>query len=285
MFIELNSVSYTYSPDSPYSAKALDNVSLKINKGEFVGIMGQTGCGKSTLVQLIAGLIQPDSGTVLFDGADIHAKKYNRQSLRQRIGLVFQFPEYQLFESTVARDVAFALKHAGLGKSEVQKRVHEALTAVGLDYDSIKDKSPLGFSGGEKRKIAIAGVLVSRPECLILDEPIAGLDPLGRAEFLQLLDRLNRSGTTIILISHNTDVLAEHAQRILVMENGHVLRDDKTQAVLCERAFLEQHGMLAGNVSDIVHRLRCNGADICKGTIRYEQLLDEICRIYGRDAL
>lgn len=283
MFIELKSVSYAYSPDTPYCVNALDNVSLTINDGEFVGIMGQTGCGKSTLIQVIAGLIEPTSGTVLFDNQNIHAKKFNQRVLRENIGVVFQFPEYQLFETTVYRDVAFALKHTKLKKDEVQCRVQEALRAVGFDYDKVKDKSPLGFSGGEKRRIAIAGVLASRPKLLILDEPIAGLDPLGRIEFLNLIKGLNEEGTAIIMISHNADVLAEYAHRIIVMENGSILHDDKADKVLCNHEILEKSGVGAGQVNDLVQKLRQKGVDISSDVMKYDQLIDALCRIYGRD--
>lgn len=283
MFIELKSVSYAYSPDTSYCVNALDNVSITINDGEFVGIMGQTGCGKSTLIQIIAGLIEPTSGTVLFDNQNIHAKKFNQRVLRENIGVVFQFPEYQLFETTVYRDVAFALKHTKLGKDEVQCRVREALTAVGFDYDKVKDKSPLGFSGGEKRRIAIAGVLASRPKLLILDEPIAGLDPLGRIEFLNLIKRLNKEGTAVIMISHNADVLAEYADRIIVMENGHILCDDKADMVLCNHELQAKSGVGAGQVSDLVQKLRQKGVHISSNVMKYDQLIDALCSLYGRD--
>ncbi|MDE6766731.1 MAG: ATP-binding cassette domain-containing protein, partial [Eubacterium sp.] len=234
MSIELKSVSYIYAPNTAYSSQALDNVSLTINDGEFVGIMGKTGCGKSTLIQLMDGLLKPSQGNVLFDGQDINLKKFDRRNLRQSIAVVFQFPDYQLFETTVERDVAFALKHLGLSKSKIRERVRDALNAVGFDYDMVKDKSPLSFSGGEKRKLAIAGALAIRPKYLILDEPIAGLDPMGRESFLRLMDNLNQSGTAIIMISHNTDALAEHASRIVLMNDGRIVRDGKTADVLSD---------------------------------------------------
>ena len=285
MSIELKSVSYTYAPNTAYSSQALDQVSLTIHNGEFIGIMGKTGCGKSTLIQLMDGLLKPSQGKVLFDGQDINSKKFDRRILRQSIAVVFQFPDYQLFETTVERDVAFALKHSGLPKPKIRERVKDALCAVGFDYDMVKDKSPLSFSGGEKRKLAIAGALAVKPAYLILDEPIAGLDPIGRASFLQLIDNLNQNGTAIIMISHNADALAEHASRIVLMDNGKIVRDGKTDDVLSDYSALSECGAATGQISSISRMLCEKGVAIPKGTVKYTQLLDELCRIYGRDGL
>lgn len=283
MSIALKSVSYTYVPDTAYAVQALDRVSLVINKGEFVGIMGKTGCGKSTLIQLIDGLLNPSQGLVLFNGQDINSKKFDRCVLREKIGVVFQFPDYQLFESTVERDVSFALKHLHLSRAEKTQRVKWALSAVGFDYDAVKDKSPLSFSGGEKRRLAIAGVLASKPEYLILDEPIAGLDPLGRKDFLALMKQLNENGTAIIMISHNADALAEYASRIVLMDNGRIVRDGKTDDVLSDYDALNSNHIVTGQVGNIVHMLCDRGINIDKNTVKYKQLIDELCRIYGRD--
>lgn len=285
MSIELKSVSYTYVLGTACSAHAIDNMTLKIDKGEFVGIMGKTGCGKSTLLQLIDGLLVPTDGMVCFDGQDIHSKKFDRSILRRKIGVVFQFPEYQLFETTVERDVAFALKHSGLSKHEIRERVCTALGQVGFSYDSIKDKSPLSFSGGEKRRLAIAGVLAARPEYLLLDEPVAGLDPAGRTEFLQLLQALNKGGTAIIMVSHNADALAEYASRILIMEHGSILCDGKTFEIFSDYDMLREKDISTGQVSSIVHLLRQRGIDIPCSTVKYNQLVDELCRIYGGNVL
>lgn len=285
MSIELKSVSYTYTPDTAYSLQALDNVSLVINEGDFVGIMGKTGCGKSTLVQIIDGLLKPSQGNVLFNGQDINSKGFDRSLLREKIGVVFQFPDYQLFEATVERDVAFSLKYLPLSKNEKKERVKWALRAVGFDYDTVKDKSPLSFSGGEKRRIAIAGVLAARPEYLILDEPIAGLDPLSRKDFLTLIDRLNKNGTAIIMISHNADALAEYASRIVLMDNGRIVQDGKTQAVLGDYTTLNESGIGTGQVVSISHMLCDRGINIPEGTVKYNQLIDELCGIYGRDEI
>lgn len=283
MSIELKSVSYTYTPNTPYSVQALHDINLTINDGEFVGIIGKTGCGKSTLIQIMDGLLVPSEGEVLFNGQNINKKNYNRSVLRQNIGIVFQFPEYQLFETTVEKDVAFALKHSKLKKSEIKKSVAEALSAVGFDYDKVKDKSPLSFSGGEKRRIAIAGVLASKPEYLILDEPIAGLDPMGRIAFLNLMDKLNKNGTAIIMISHNTDILAEYASRIILMDKGQILRDGNTEDVLADCNTLQTNGISTGQVNSIAQMLRQKGVDIPSDTIKYNQLIEELCKIYGRE--
>ena len=225
MSIEVNHLSYTYDRGTAQAVYALKDISFRIDDGEYVGIMGHTGCGKSTLIQLIAGLIPPSSGQILFDGTDIWDRKYDRTHLRSSVGIVFQQPEFQLFETTVEKDVAFSLKHSGLDRKAVCARVRHALELMGFDYDTVRSESPLALSGGEKRRIAIAGVLAAEPRVLIFDEPIAGLDPRGREEFLALTDRLHREGVTILIVSHNADALAEHAGRILVLDSGKLIAD------------------------------------------------------------
>ena len=274
--LELRELSYIYAPGTAYEAQALDNVSLSVQAGEFVGIMGRTGCGKSTLIQLIAGLITPTSGQVLLDGEDINDRHYDRNVLRRKVGVVFQFPEIQLFEKTVARDLAFGLKHFDWTAEEKTAAVREALEKLGFDYEKIKDKSPLGFSGGEKRRLAIAGVLAARPEILILDEPVAGLDPLGRDAFLRLLDDLNRAGVTILMISHSADALVEHAGRIIVLKEGRLLRDGPAEKVFSDCAGLREQGVSAGQVRETAELLRQRGLDIPADTVRYEQLLNAL---------
>lgn len=201
---------------------AVDNVSISFDDGKIYAIAGPTGCGKSTLVQLIAGLIQPGAGVVTIDDEDINGKKYDKSKLRQTLGIVFQYPESQLFEQTVEKDIAFGLKHMGLSKTEMSRRVKWAMDLMHLDYDKIGAKSPLSLSGGEKRKVAIAGVLAVKPKYLILDEPIAGLDPLARKDFMQMLCSLRDSGTTVIMVSHNADIICEYADMVFVMDKGRV---------------------------------------------------------------
>ena len=269
MQIELKSVSYTYAPSTSYQTQALDNINLTVSSGEFIGIMGRTGCGKSTLIQLIDGLLAPTSGTVLLDGHDINNKRYDRNILRRNIGIVFQLPEYQLFETTVERDVAFGLKHSGLSKNEIRKRVEEALSAVGFDYDKVRDKSPLSFSGGEKKRLAIAGVLAAKPNFLILDEPIAGLDYQGKTAFLELIKSLNENGTAIIMISHDSDALAEYASRIILMENGQIVREGSPEEIFANFEILNNIGAGTAKAFYISNMLRQRGIEINSHTVRY----------------
>lgn len=276
MPIALKDVSYTYAAGTAYAAGALDHVSLTIEDGEFVGIMGKTGCGKSTLIQLIAGLLTPDRGQVLVDGADIHDPGYDRTRLRRRVGVVFQHPEHQLFETTVAKDVAFGLKHFGWSEAEKKAAVRQALEAVGFDYETVRDQSPLSFSGGEKRRIAIAGILAAKPGILILDEPIAGLDPLGREAFLSMIDGLHAAGTTILMISHNADAIAEHAARVLVLERGRVLLDGPTAEVFAQRELLHAHEIGICQVREVAGMLAERGYDIPARTVRYDDLLPRL---------
>ena len=276
MSIELRNVCYTYTPGTPYESHALADLSITIEDGEFVGVMGRTGCGKSTLIQLIAGLMTPEKGQVLIDGKDINDRHYDRTELRRKVGVVFQFPEVQLFEKTVAKDVAFGLKHFGLTEEEKTAAVKDALEKLGFDFEKVRDKSPLEFSGGERRRIAIAGVLAAKPEILILDEPVAGLDPLGRTAFLKLLGELNERGVTVIMISHSADALAEHAGRIVVLKDGRLLMDGLAAEVFSNYVYLRNNGIGTGRVRHTVELLRQRGMDIPEDTVRYGQLLKEI---------
>lgn len=282
MPIKLDNVSYTYAPGTPHEIRALRNVNLNIEDGEFVGVMGTTGSGKSTLIQLIAGLIAPTEGKILLDGEDINAKKYDRDVLHRRIGLVFQYPEYQLFETTVERDVAFGLQHQGLTKEETASAVRTALETVGFDYDEVRDKSPLSFSGGEKRRIAIAGVLAPKPRVLILDEPIAGLDPLSRQDFLTMVDGLNAQGVTVIMISHNADALSEHAGRIIVLRDGALIRDGSAKHIFSDYYDLIRGGIGVPQVRQAVQLLRERGVNMPGNIILYDQFIDRLKIIMWR---
>ena len=282
MPIKLDNVSYTYAPGTPHEIRALRNVNLDIEDGEFVGVMGTTGSGKSTLIQLIAGLIAPTEGKILLDGEDINAKKYDRDVLHRRIGLVFQYPEYQLFETTVERDVAFGLRHQGLTKEETASAVRTALETVGFDYDEVRDKSPLSFSGGEKRRIAIAGVLAPNPRVLILDEPIAGLDPLSRQDFLTMVDGLNAQGVTVIMISHNADALSEHAGRIIVLRDGALIRDGSAKHIFSDYYELIRGGIGVPQVRQAVQLLRERGVNMPGNIILYDQFIDRLKIIMWR---
>jgi ABC-type cobalt transport system, ATPase component len=276
MPIDIKNVSYTYAKGTPFETIALRNVSLTIKKGEYVGIMGHTGCGKSTLIQLLVGLMCPTEGKILVDGEDINSRGYDRSELRRKVGIVFQYPEYQLFETTVERDTAFGLKHLGLSKNVVAERVKWALETVGFDFDKVRDLSPLGLSGGEKRRVAIAGVLAVKPEVLILDEPIAGLDPLGREAFLRLTDELNAAGTSIIMVSHNADALAEHTGRIVVMENGELIMDGTSREIFSDTEKLEYRQIGISQPVIIAEMLRKRGIGIKQDTLRYSELVSQL---------
>lgn len=273
MSLELRDVFHTYAQGTTLECRALGGVSLTVESGEYVGIMGRTGCGKSTLLQVAAGLMRPTGGAVLLDGEDIYASGHRCHNLRQRMGVLFQYPEKQLFETTVEREVSFALRHADLTATEREERVRGALELVGFDFSQVRNQSPLGFSGGEKRRLAIAGVLAARPEILLLDEPVAGLDPAGRREFLALTDRLCGEGVTVLLISHNADALAEHAKRILVLDGGVLVADGPARQVFSRREELARWGVRPGQAAECAALLRDRGADVPPEVIRYGELL------------
>lgn len=283
MSIRLKEVSYCYGARTNYEIEALKNISCTINKGEFVGIMGKTGCGKSTFIQLMAGLLIPSSGSVFLDEENINEKNYQRQVLRKKVAVVFQYPEYQLFESTVEKDLAFGLRQFDWPKEKKKKAIVDALRHMGFDYEKVKDLSPLEFSGGEKRRLAIAGVLAVQPEILILDEPIAGLDPFYRESFLKLLQDMNDAGTTIIMISHNTDLLLECVERVILLENGEILKDGKKKEVFQDINFLKQHDIGIGQVLESVELLRQRGYQIPSTTISYQEFLEQLQAIRRGD--
>ena len=267
MAIAAKNLSYEYDPRTPYRTEALRGLSLTVEDGEAVAVMGRTGCGKSTLLQLLAGLLPPSAGTVEIDGEDINAVGYERSRLRRAVGLVFQYPETQLFETSVERDVAFGLRHLGLTRQEMRERCAWALSLCGFDLAQIGEQSPLGLSGGEKRRVAIAGVLAVRPRYLLLDEPFAGLDPLAREDFLALLRRLNREGVTVLVVSHNADCVAECARRLLVLDEGRLALDTATAAAFARPERLRALHLDASAAARIAAALRARGcripADVC----------------------
>lgn len=276
MPIEIKELSFSYD-----SKPFIDNLDLKINDGEMVGIIGNTGCGKSTFVRLIAGLIKSDSGKIIIDGDDITNKKFNKKILRRKLGIVFQFPEMQLFEQTIEKDIFFGLKQYKLTYDEKYKRAKEALELLGLDFEKIKDKSPLALSGGEKRKVAVAGILVCKPKYLIFDEPIAGLDCNSRDNFMKLLLALKQNGTTIIIISHNTDYLAEYADRILVMDGGKIILDDKPNEIFNQATLLNNLNIGVCNSKEIANLLNKKGFNIQNDILKYDDLLNSIISNIG----
>ena len=279
MLISLKNVSFTYSAGTPFEKRALNGINLEIDKGEFVGIIGHTGCGKSTLIQVIAGLLTPESGQVLIDGKDIFEKGYDRKQLRRTLGVVFQYPEYQLFEETVDMDISYGPRKAGYSEEETEEHVAWAYEQLGLNREALKEMSPFELSGGQKRKVAIAGVLALRPDILVLDEPIAGLDPKGRDEFMAFVRSLREQGMTIIMISHNMDGLAEEATRILVMKNGEIVKDDTPRSVFTDIEMLEGLSLGTSEAHEIAVMLKEKGID--QSVITYAELLDELVRRYS----
>lgn len=272
MPIEIKNLSYTYMPGTPFEHKAVDDLSLRIEDGEFVGIVGHTGSGKSTLIQILAGLLKGAEGTVLIDGKDIFSKETNRQWLRQTVGVVFQYPEYQLFEETVYKDVAYGPLKTGIDPREIESRVRVALGLVGLDYDLYKDKSPFELSGGQKRKAAIAGVLAMEPKILIMDEPIAGLDPQGRESLMDLVRDLNHVGTTILMISHNMDGLAEYATRVVMMHKSRLVMNGTPKEVFSDYEQVRRFGLDLPEAAKLAEKLRQRGFDIPRELIRYDEV-------------
>jgi energy-coupling factor transport system ATP-binding protein len=277
MPIEIKNLSYEYEKNKP----VLNNISLDIYEGQMLGIIGQTGCGKTTLVQLIAGLLKSGSGTVLVDGDNIFDKKYNRAILRKKVGIVFQYPESQLFEQSVSKDIAFGLKKSGLSKAEKISRIKWAMELMQLDYEKLKDKSPLALSGGEKRKVAIAGVIAVKPKYLILDEPIAGLDPSSRDAFMKMLLELKNSGTAVIMISHNADCLSEYMDRIVVLNNGELVMDSTPNEVYSKVDYLNKMSLGTCSVKDICYKLSQRGIDMPDSILKYDDLLDELSSKYN----
>ena len=276
-------LTFKYHPDTPMETVALDDVSVEIGEGEFVGIIGHTGSGKSTLIQHLNGLIRPTSGDLLFCGESIYQKGYALKDLRGQVGLVFQYPEHQLFMETVLEDVCFGPKNLGLSDEEAEARAREALAAVGMAEETF-DRSPFDLSGGQKRRAAIAGVLAMQPSFLILDEPTAGLDPAGRDEILHELRRLHdEKGTTIILVSHSMEDMAEYTKRLLVMDHGKLVFDANTREVFSHRAELEAIGLAVPEVTVIAELLRERGVDVPADLLTVPEAKDAVLRAMGMD--
>jgi energy-coupling factor transport system ATP-binding protein len=276
MQIVMENLSFTYATGTPFAANALRDVNLCVGDGSFVGIMGHTGCGKTTLLQLIAGLLVPDAGRVLIDGEDINKKNYPMEELRRRLRILFQFPEYQLFETTVERDVAFGLQRSGLPEEEIKRKAYNAMTLAGLNADEVKNLSPMELSGGEKRKAAIAGVLVTEPRILLLDEPVAGLDPVTQDAFMRLLVKLHGDGVTIVMVSHSMDVLCEYAQRIIVMDGGGIVLDGTPREIFCDAEKLAGMGLEVCQPRRIAQLVKERGFDFPQNIVRYDELFAAI---------
>ena len=261
MSIVIEDLSYTYSPKTPYEKVALKNITLTIDDGEFLGIVGHTGSGKSTLVSHFNGLTKLMSGKLIVDGIDL-SLKYDYKKLRSKVGMVFQYPEYQLFDETVERDVGFGPKNIGLDDAEIKKRVKEAITAVGLSYDDIKDRSPFELSGGQMRRVALAGVLAMQPDILVLDEPTAGLDPKGKKEILSIIGDVHSNGKTIIMISHNMEEIAANCNRVAVMDNGELAGVFTPDELFCSDELVKRLSLELPCYAAVASALRAKGYDV-----------------------
>ncbi|MDY6325593.1 MAG: energy-coupling factor transporter ATPase [Catonella sp.] len=279
MSIIADHITYLYSPDTAYEHKALDDVSLEIKDGEFVAIIGHTGSGKSTLIQHFNGLLTATSGRIYYNGQDIYDPDYVLKDLRSHVGLVFQYPEHQLFEATVLEDVKFGPNNLGLPKLEVDMRAFEAIKQVGLP-DTIYDASPFELSGGQKRRVAIAGVLAMKPDVLILDEPTAGLDPYGRDEILDEIYKLHENGLTVVLVSHSMEDVAKYADRLIVMDEGKVAYNGSPREVFANFRELEKIGLAVPQVTYAMHALNEAGVPVDTDSITVEEAEEEILSAY-----
>ncbi len=274
--VNVNNVTYTYMSGGPFEKVAVDNVSLKLGDGEFIGLMGHTGSGKSTLIQMIGGLIKPTSGTVEIDGDVLHSKECDMRSVRFKVGLVMQYPEYQLFEETVARDIAFGPSNMGLSQQEIKRRTEFAADLAGLRPELL-ERSPFELSGGQKRRAAIAGILAMEPKLLILDEPTAGLDPAGRDEILcKIGDMHKRLGITVVLVSHSMEDIARMADRIIVMNHGKVDMQGKPSEVFKRSERLREIGLSVPQITDVCDRLRKSGMPLPEGIYTVDRARAEI---------
>ncbi|MGO1581113.1 MAG: energy-coupling factor transporter ATPase [Peptoniphilaceae bacterium] len=277
--IEIKNLTHIYGLATTFEKKALDNINLNIKKGDFIGLIGHTGSGKSTLIQHLNGLIKASSGQVYIDGVDIGAKGVKLRKIRQKVGLVFQYPEYQLFEETIEKDIAYGPMNQGLSGIELSQRVEETMDLVGLDYDEYKDRSPFELSGGQKRRVAIAGVLAMKPEVLILDEPTAGLDPSGRDEILSRIKNIYKnSDITIILVSHSMEDIANIAKRIVVMSNGKIIMDDKPREIFKRENELVEIGLGIPQITSFMRALKNKDLNIDDDILTVEEAKDELIK-------
>ena len=283
MSIVIENLNYTYMAGGPYETQALREVSLTIEDGEFVGLIGHTGSGKSTLVQHLNGLLMPTSGRIMVDGLDLADKNTDRRAIRRRVGLVFQYPENQLFEETVEKDIAFGPKNLGLDDQEIDRRVRDAMRRVALDYDTLHERSVFELSGGQMRRVAIAGVLAMEPQVLVLDEPCAGLDPRGREEILSLIRNLHSEcGTTIVMVSHSMDDVASLAERVIVMNKGQVFMDGVPRDVFSRGEELRAIGLDVPQAVQLAEKLRARGFAVPEGIYRVEEIKAAIEAIVGK---
>ncbi|MFA5523660.1 MAG: energy-coupling factor transporter ATPase [Tissierellales bacterium] len=284
MLIKIENITYIYNENSPFESKALDNITLEINEGEFVGLIGHTGSGKSTLIQHLNGLMKPTSGKVMIGDMDITAKGVSLKTIRQKVGLVFQYPEHQLFEETVYKDIAFGPLNLGLSQEEVDTRVKEAMDLVGLDFEAVSNRSPFELSGGQKRRVAIAGVLAMKPEVLILDEPTAGLDPKGRDDILgQIQSLYEKNKMTILLVSHSMEDIARLVNRIIVMHKSKIAMTGTPREIFKRANELEELGLGAPQITYFMKAFKDKGHDIPEDVLTVEEAKHEILKYIRRN--
>lgn len=281
--IELKNIHFRYGAGTPFEKQALQDISLSIEPGDFLGIIGHTGSGKSTLIRHFNGLLRPDSGQVLVNGEDIWTTSKDIRSVRFQIGLVFQYPETQIFEDTVVQDIAYGPKNMGLDQKEIELRVHAALQFVGLN-DSYLNRNPFRLSGGELRRVAIAGVIAMRPQVLILDEPTAGLDPEGRNKILDQLEQFRcESGTAIVLVSHSMEDIAEHVRNVLVLDHGKIALDGTTSSVFSQAEKLVQLGLDIPQITKVLLGLKAKGYPIDTGALTIDQAEHALLRLFEKE--
>ncbi|MBS4882693.1 MAG: energy-coupling factor transporter ATPase [Peptoniphilus harei] len=277
--IEIKNLTHIYSEGLPFEKRAIDDINLKIEENEFIGLIGHTGSGKSTFIQHLNGLLKPSSGEIILDGMKVNKSSSNLTELRKKIGLVFQYPEYQLFEETIERDIAFGPGNLDLSEEEVLNRVKSSMDSVGLDYETYKDKSPFELSGGLKRRVAIAGVLAMEPKVLILDEPTAGLDPRGRDEILSEIKNIHeKRKITVILVSHSMEDVAKIAERIIVMDKGKVFLDSNPREIFRNEDKLLSVGLGIPQITSLMRALKKKGLDINEDSITVEEAKESLIK-------
>jgi energy-coupling factor transport system ATP-binding protein len=282
MSIKIEDLYYTYMKDTPFQVEALKGITLEIEKCEFIGLVGHTGCGKSTLIQHFNGLLKPSSGKIFVDGIDIFSRKVNMQKIRALVGLLFQYPEHQLFEETVYEDIAFGPKNFGVPDKDIEARVKSAMASAGISYEELKDRSPFTLSGGEKRKTAIAGVLATEPEYIILDEPTAGLDPESRDNILSGIKELHKKyKKTVILVTHDMNQVALLCDRVFIMEKGRIVLQGSLKEVFSHVELLENYSLDVPQITRLMHRLKEKGLEVNTDIYTVNEALKEIKNVKG----